>query len=238
MVRTRSGKTYSYDSDSEDETYDIDQKLVEEDCEKARKKFLKYEKSVLPKISYLDFMNILCIFTEILWERLYPDICEIKCSEPKCRNMVVRVVKGNKKKEDISAYIIDTDTEMNLICRSCYDKKIKSGDIYIPKKIKKNPAIKKGKHSQIRQEIPPKLKTNIWKNRFGSSSKGKCHICTKDITKTNCQLGHNVPHSICKDYTKLIPICSKCNISIHNNYSIDFMANIVFDFITKLDTYY
>jgi hypothetical protein len=235
MIRTRSGQVYPpYNSKTDD--YNEKEKMIEEYVE-AREKFLSYEDAISLKVSYLDFMNKLCIFKNILWERLYSGVVEVKCSETGCINRVTNTAKVSTKSEDNSAYIVDTYSEMKLICRTCYDKKIKSGDIYIPKKIERNPAIKTNKQSEKRIKILPKTKDDIWISIFDNNPKGKCKICRMYIKKTDCDIGHNVPHHVCNDYTELIPICKKCNSSIGYYYSINFMAEIVSEFTNQLRIY-
>jgi 5-methylcytosine-specific restriction endonuclease McrA len=81
-----------------------------------------------------------------------------------------------------------------------------------------------------KKNIPKALKEQIWLKQFGNNTfKAKCPIswCNNEITPFNYECGHNKPESKGGEtkLENLIPICSKCNKSMSNNYTIDEWQN-------------
>ena len=76
-----------------------------------------------------------------------------------------------------------------------------------------------------RKSLPASIKQNIWIKFCGTSFNHKCYItwCTTEITTFSFEVGHNIPHSLggSIDIDNLRPICSKCNKSMGNRYTID-----------------
>ena len=74
-------------------------------------------------------------------------------------------------------------------------------------------------------KVPKKIREQTWINTFGEVFKHSCYIpwCTNTINCFDFQTGHNEPRSkggsISPDNLK--PICSRCNSSMSNNYSIN-----------------
>jgi 5-methylcytosine-specific restriction endonuclease McrA len=87
------------------------------------------------------------------------------------------------------------------------------------KKVKKV-RVKKGKH-----KIPAALREQVWIKYMGEIFKGKCSTlwCNNVITVFDFQSGHNIPESKGGSTTidNLVPICSRCNQSMGNNYTFD-----------------
>jgi hypothetical protein len=73
--------------------------------------------------------------------------------------------------------------------------------------------------------IPKALKEQVWLTHIGKKFETKCTIqwCKNRITVFDYQNGHNVPESKGgkTDITNLRPICSRCNSSMNDNYTID-----------------
>uniref|UniRef100_A0A6C0CZ16 HNH endonuclease 5 domain-containing protein n=1 Tax=viral metagenome TaxID=1070528 RepID=A0A6C0CZ16_9ZZZZ len=90
------------------------------------------------------------------------------------------------------------------------NKKIKKKDINKPKKRKKT--------------IPVKLKQQLWLNHFGKVFESKCFIdwCDNIINVFDFEAGHDIPESKGGkiDLHNLYPICSKCNKSMGNRFTI------------------
>jgi 5-methylcytosine-specific restriction endonuclease McrA len=79
--------------------------------------------------------------------------------------------------------------------------------------------------------IPKALREQVWIKQFGRTFETKCPIswCNNIITVFDFESGHNIPFSSKKGKTtleNLIPICSRCNKSMSNNYTIDQWNNI------------
>ena len=77
----------------------------------------------------------------------------------------------------------------------------------------------------IKCVIPKALREQVWIKYFGKNYKHKCYIkwCKNDITVFDFQVGHNIPESKGGETVleNLRPICSRCNSSMSNNYTID-----------------
>jgi 5-methylcytosine-specific restriction endonuclease McrA len=75
-----------------------------------------------------------------------------------------------------------------------------------------------------KQKIPKAIREQVWLTHFGKTFDHKCYInwCTNIINVFDFQVGHNKPES--KGGTLAIknlhPICSRCNQSMSNNYTI------------------
>ena len=75
-----------------------------------------------------------------------------------------------------------------------------------------------------KKNIPIKLKEEVWLKHFGKIYEHKCFIdwCTNTINVFNFEAGHDIPESKggSIDIFNLYPICSKCNKSMGNKYTI------------------
>ena len=73
--------------------------------------------------------------------------------------------------------------------------------------------------------IPAAFREQIWLRTMGRVYEGKCPViwCQNTITVHDFQSGHNIPESKGGKTTidNLIPICSRCNLSMGNRYTID-----------------
>jgi 5-methylcytosine-specific restriction endonuclease McrA len=79
--------------------------------------------------------------------------------------------------------------------------------------------------TEKRKAIPKALREEVWRRYIGTTYESKCTIgwCTNKITPFDYEVGHNIPHS--KGGSTIIenlkPICSRCNKSMSDTYSID-----------------
>jgi 5-methylcytosine-specific restriction endonuclease McrA len=73
--------------------------------------------------------------------------------------------------------------------------------------------------------IPKALREQVWVKYMGHRYEGKCRVtwCTNKISVFQFDVGHNVPESKGGSTTldNLRPICSRCNTSMNNKYTID-----------------
>ena len=75
-----------------------------------------------------------------------------------------------------------------------------------------------------KKSIPKAIRQQVWIYYFGKKFEHSCYIpwCRNKITVFNFHVGHNIPES--KGGTlsiqNLRPICSNCNLSMSNNYTI------------------
>ena len=78
--------------------------------------------------------------------------------------------------------------------------------------------------------IPKALKEQIWIKYNKKKFENKCYIkwCKNIISVFNFECGHNIPFSKGGETTleNLRPICSNCNKSMSNNYTIDEWNNL------------
>ena len=82
-----------------------------------------------------------------------------------------------------------------------------------------------------KKTIPKALKEQVWIKQFGNNTfRAKCPIdwCRNEITPFNYECGHNIPESKkgATSIANLLPICSRCNKSMSNNYSIEEWHNV------------
>lgn len=85
--------------------------------------------------------------------------------------------------------------------------------------------IHKEKQKRMTNKVPSSLKHNIWIKYIGETFHGKCNVewCANKITPFTFEAGHNIPYSKggCTTIDNLRPICSECNKSMGNRYTID-----------------
>lgn len=76
-----------------------------------------------------------------------------------------------------------------------------------------------------KQAIPAALREQVWIAHVGRRFESKCPVrwCSNTINVFNFQCGHNVPESQggATDISNLVPICSRCNLSMGSQYTID-----------------
>ncbi len=90
-----------------------------------------------------------------------------------------------------------------------------------PKPVPKSAA----KPKQKKKRIPAALREQVWLHRMGKVFEGKCPTtwCQNTITVFDFQSGHNIPESKGGPTTleNLIPLCSRCNLSMGNDYTFE-----------------
>lgn len=77
----------------------------------------------------------------------------------------------------------------------------------------------------MKEKIPKALREQVWITHNGKKFEAKCCVkwCSNKITVFDFQSGHNIPESKGgkTDISNLRPICSRCNLSMNDTYSID-----------------
>jgi 5-methylcytosine-specific restriction endonuclease McrA len=80
-----------------------------------------------------------------------------------------------------------------------------------------------------KKAIPKALREQVWLKEYGDTFTNKClvHWCSNEVSPFNFHVGHNIPESQggLTTIDNLFPICSKCNLSMSNNYTIDEWSN-------------
>ena len=73
--------------------------------------------------------------------------------------------------------------------------------------------------------IPKALRQQVWIQYNGERFRNSCSIkwCKNDITVFYFHVGHNIPRSKggTLELNNLVPICSNCNLSMSDKYTID-----------------
>jgi len=79
--------------------------------------------------------------------------------------------------------------------------------------------------SNTKTKIPKALREQVWLVYNGEKFLMKCYVhwCTNKITPFTFEVGHNQPESKngATEISNLRPICSKCNKSMGDRYTID-----------------
>lgn len=79
-------------------------------------------------------------------------------------------------------------------------------------------------------KIPRALREQVWIKYSDKQFQIKCVVswCNNRINAFDFQVGHNIPESKGgkTDIANLRPICSRCNLSMSNKYSIDEWSKI------------
>ena len=75
-----------------------------------------------------------------------------------------------------------------------------------------------------KKHIPASLREQTWLNYCGTNFHHKCHVtwCTHMMNVFNFEVGHDIPESRggSLDLSNLRPICSKCNRSMGDEFTI------------------
>ena len=83
-----------------------------------------------------------------------------------------------------------------------------------------SPTIRKSK-----KNIPRRIREKVWTDNFGKQFERSCYVhwCKNKINVFNFHTGHNEPESKGGnlDLSNLRPLCSRCNQSMSNGYTID-----------------
>lgn len=77
----------------------------------------------------------------------------------------------------------------------------------------------------MKDKIPKALREQVWLTHVGKKYESKCTViwCKNTVTVFDFQSGHNVPESKGgpTELMNLRPICSRCNSSMNDAYTID-----------------
>jgi len=77
----------------------------------------------------------------------------------------------------------------------------------------------------MKEKIPKALREQVWLTHVGKKFESKCVVrwCKNKITVFDFQSGHNIPESKggVTELSNLRPICSRCNSSMNDSYTID-----------------
>ena len=83
----------------------------------------------------------------------------------------------------------------------------------------------------IKEQIPKRIRELVWTTYNGEIYTTKCFVswCDNKINVFNFQTGHDIPESKggTLDISNLKPICSSCNLSMSNKYTITEWSKLV-----------
>jgi hypothetical protein len=95
--------------------------------------------------------------------------------------------------------------------------------MFTPKTSSKKGGAKKTKYTK--QKIPKAVREQVWIMNMGKLFEAKCKTtwCNNVITVFDFESGHNIPESKGGPTTveNLIPLCSRCNTSMSNQYTFN-----------------
>lgn len=78
--------------------------------------------------------------------------------------------------------------------------------------------------------IPKALREQVWLTHMGRRYEGKCIVrwCKNNMTVHDFHVGHNIPESKggATEISNLLPICSRCNLSMGSQYSVQEWAKL------------
>lgn len=76
-----------------------------------------------------------------------------------------------------------------------------------------------------KEKIPKALREQVWIQTLGNKFEAKCPIqwCKNRISPFDFHVGHNIPETKggTLEINNLKPICSRCNLSMNSQYTID-----------------
>ena len=95
----------------------------------------------------------------------------------------------------------------------------------------------KKRATRQQQVLPKALREQVWLTMFGQTFSNTCYITWRSnkITPFDSHIGHEIPESKrgTNSLDNLFPICSRCNLSVNNRYTIE---KWMIDFV-KIDIY-
>ena len=82
-----------------------------------------------------------------------------------------------------------------------------------------------------KETIPKRIRELVWTKNNGEVFSNNCYVswCENKINVFNFQVGHNIPESKggTLEIDNLKPICSNCNLSMGNRYTIDEWCKLI-----------
>lgn len=133
--------------------------------------------------------------------------------------------KKSNKKDSNSKKSNKKDTKKDIKKDSKKDnKKAKKSPPPIPPSPKRKRSSSRSPKKYEKKTIPKAVREQVWIQNFGKCFEHKCYVkwCKNKINVFNYQVGHDKPESKggTLDLKNLKPICSRCNSSMSNNYTI------------------
>ena len=129
-----------------------------------------------------------------------------------------------ESESDIKAGDVDSEIKPNNKQMQALVKKSR----YVSRILSKSQALKNrtmcAASQYVKKSIPKAVRSNVWLEYIGKKYESDCYVtwCTNIITPFSFEVGHNIPESKGGQTTidNLRPICSQCNKSMGNMYTI------------------
>jgi 5-methylcytosine-specific restriction endonuclease McrA len=94
----------------------------------------------------------------------------------------------------------------------------------------KESSTKESSTKESKATIPKALREQVWLTHIGRRYEGKCLVrwCKNNMTVHDFHVGHDIPESKggATELSNLRPICSRCNLSMGSQYSIQEWAKL------------
>jgi len=136
-------------------------------------------------------------------------------------NKYKKKYKKNKNKKNKNKYIKKTTNTIKLEQKDHLDK-IEHID---------NTDITNITNIHHKETIPKRIRELVWTKNNGEVFSNNCYVswCENKINVFNFQVGHNIPESKggTLEIDNLKPICSNCNLSMGNRYTIDEWCKLI-----------
>ena len=159
----------------------------------------------------------------------------INCNENIVENMVENMVENkvinvndniNKNMDNIINKIIKQPQYKKRKNKKKNNKNYKNNNKNTNKTIKNLSEFKPHKET-----IPKRIRDLVWTTNNSETFSNKCFVtwCENKVNVFNFQVGHDIPESKggTLDIDNLKPICSNCNLSMGNRYTISEWCKIV-----------
>ena len=159
----------------------------------------------------------------------------INCNENVVENMVENVVENkvinvydniNKNMDNIINKIIKQPQYKKRKNKKKNNKNYKNNNKNTNKTIKNLSEFK-----PLKETIPKRIRELVWTTNNSETFSTKCFVtwCENKVNVFNFQVGHDIPESKggTLDIDNLKPICSNCNLSMGNRYTISEWCKIV-----------
>ena len=155
-----------------------------------------------------------------------------------CNNKHNKNTNNNKKNDNKQSYIPKITINHLKYNKKKPKKKVVPKTNLLKEKEKIKDIIKKihKKHEKDEQHkhketIPKRIRELVWTTNNNETFSHKCYVswCDNNINVFNFQVGHDIPESKggTLDIDNLKPICSNCNLSMSNKYTITEWSKLI-----------
>jgi hypothetical protein len=179
------------------------------------------------------------IFTNKLYTKIHPKISIIK----DIFNLPIKIYSNTKYNKDKNNNLDKKNKSIPKIKTNYFKYNKNKKNLINKNPIKKNlikdnllKDILKTSNKDIyththKEAIPKRIRELVWTTNNGETFTHKCFVswCDNNINVFNFQVGHDIPESKggTLDINNLKPICSNCNLSMSNKYTIKEWSQLI-----------